>query len=77
MAATQKKITIRMTRSLIGCNPKQRATMKGLGMKKINQEKLEKKENRKSKKELTKSLRQNKKQLKKDEKQLKKMNKRG
>ena len=45
--------------------------------KKINTEKLEKKENRKSKKELTKSLRQNKKQLKKDEKQLKKMNKRG
>lgn len=33
-----KTITIRMKRSTISCPPKQRATMRGLGMKKLHQE---------------------------------------
>jgi large subunit ribosomal protein L30 len=33
MAATKKTITIRMVKSTIACDPKQRATIKGLGVK--------------------------------------------
>ncbi len=31
-----KKITIKQTRSLIGCTTKQRACVKGLGLRRIN-----------------------------------------
>lgn len=39
MAATKRTITIRLKRSLIGCPPLQRATLNGLGLRKIRQEK--------------------------------------
>ncbi len=35
----KRSITIRRKKSLICCNPGQRATMKGLGLNRINQEK--------------------------------------
>jgi large subunit ribosomal protein L30 len=38
MAATKRTITIRMKKSKIATNPLQRATMNGLGMKRIGQE---------------------------------------
>lgn len=31
-----KQITIKLTRSVIGCTDKQKATIKGLGLRKIN-----------------------------------------
>ena len=37
--AAKETITIRMLKSTINTNPKHRAVMKGLGMKKIGQEK--------------------------------------
>ena len=39
MAATKRTITIRMKKSLIACNPDQRATMSGLGLKRREQTK--------------------------------------
>jgi large subunit ribosomal protein L30 len=38
MAATKRTITIRMKRSRICCNPVQRATLNGLGLKRREQE---------------------------------------
>jgi large subunit ribosomal protein L30 len=38
MAANKRTITIRLVKSKIACNPLQRATVNGLGLKKINQE---------------------------------------
>jgi large subunit ribosomal protein L30 len=38
MAATKKTITVRMKKSLIACNPLQRATMNGLGLRHCRQE---------------------------------------
>jgi large subunit ribosomal protein L30 len=38
MAATKRTITIRMKKSKISTNPLQRATMNGLGLRRINQE---------------------------------------
>lgn len=37
-AATKRTITVRLKKSLIGCNPKQRATAFGLGLKRPNQQ---------------------------------------
>lgn len=37
-AAKKRTITIRLKRSLIACNPDQRATINGLGLKRIEQE---------------------------------------
>jgi len=37
-AGTKRTITIRLKSSTIGCNPKQRATINGLGLRKIRQE---------------------------------------
>ena len=37
-AAAKKTITIRMKRSTISCNPDQRATVRGLGLRRIRQE---------------------------------------
>lgn len=34
---TKKTITLRLKRSMIGCNPKQRATVRGLGLKRREQ----------------------------------------
>ncbi len=34
--AKQKTLLIRLKKSTIGCNPKQRACVKGLGLRKIN-----------------------------------------
>jgi len=34
-----KTITVKLKKSVIGCNPKQRATITGLGLKKIGQSK--------------------------------------
>ena len=31
-----KQITVKLTRSVIGCTEKQKATIKGLGLRKIN-----------------------------------------
>jgi large subunit ribosomal protein L30 len=31
-----KQITVKLTRSVIGCTDKQKATIKGLGLRKIN-----------------------------------------
>jgi large subunit ribosomal protein L30 len=40
MATTNKRtITIRMKRSKIACNPVQRATLNGLGLRRVRQEK--------------------------------------
>ncbi|MFL5815945.1 MAG: 50S ribosomal protein L30 [Bdellovibrionia bacterium] len=39
MAATKRTITIRLKKSLIACNPAQRAAMSGLGLKRREQEK--------------------------------------
>jgi large subunit ribosomal protein L30 len=39
MAATKRTITIRLKKSLIACNPDQRAAMSGLGLKRREQEK--------------------------------------
>jgi large subunit ribosomal protein L30 len=39
MAATKKTITIRLMKGTIACNPKQRATVNGLGLKRRHQEK--------------------------------------
>ena len=39
MAATKKTITIRLKKSTISCPPKQRATVNGLGLKHLSQEK--------------------------------------
>jgi large subunit ribosomal protein L30 len=39
MAATKRTITIRLKKSLIACNPTQRAAMSGLGLKRREQEK--------------------------------------
>ncbi|MFZ5426035.1 MAG: 50S ribosomal protein L30 [Thermodesulfobacteriota bacterium] len=33
------EVTIKLVKSKIGCNPKQRATLEALGLKKIRQEK--------------------------------------
>jgi large subunit ribosomal protein L30 len=33
---SQKAFTVKLVRSLIGCNPGQRATVKGLGLRKLN-----------------------------------------
>jgi large subunit ribosomal protein L30 len=38
MAASKKTITIRMKKGTIACNPLQRATIKGLGLKQREQE---------------------------------------
>lgn len=38
-AAKKRTITIKLKRSLIGCNPNQRATANGLGLKRPNQQK--------------------------------------
>ncbi len=38
MAANKRTITIRLKKSKISCNPLQRATVNGLGLKKINDE---------------------------------------
>ncbi len=38
MAVGKKQITIRLKKSTIGCNPVQRATVRGLGLKKRHQE---------------------------------------
>lgn len=37
-AATKKTITIRLKKGTIACNPKQRATVNGLGLKRREQE---------------------------------------
>ncbi len=37
MAATKKTITIRLKKSTIACNPDQRATINGLGLKRREQ----------------------------------------
>ena len=37
MATAKKMLKVKLVRSPIGCNPKHRATIKGLGLKKINQ----------------------------------------
>ena len=36
-AATKKTITIRLKKSTIGCKPDQRATVNGLGLKRLQQ----------------------------------------
>ncbi len=36
--AKSKSFKLKLLRSLIGCNPTQRATVKGLGLRKINSE---------------------------------------
>ena len=37
-AATKRMITIRLKKGVISCNPKQRATINGLGLKRREQE---------------------------------------
>lgn len=39
MAATKKTITIRLKKGTIACDPNQRATVRGLGLKRREQEK--------------------------------------
>ncbi|MGE3609687.1 MAG: 50S ribosomal protein L30 [Bacteriovoracaceae bacterium] len=36
---SNKQITIKLTRSVIGCTDKQKATIKGLGLRKLHQTK--------------------------------------
>ena len=38
MASKNKKLTVKLIRSTIGCTEKQKATVKGLGLSKLNKE---------------------------------------